>query len=143
MNVTLALWIAPLHGILYDNYLSFLANNIPTLIEQHLNSITMVQSGGGSVTPEALALKALTYGYLVSNTEIPASTMLLVVEVFVALVCLLIWWMVLLRKLGKGKNELEPFPNDLFSWLLHATREIVFSGHEEDFTVIPEKGRSQ
>src|SRR5690242_8009007 len=106
MNVTLALWIAPLHGILYDNYLSFLANNIPTLIEQHLNSITMVQSGGGSVTPEALALKALTYGYLVSNTEIPASTILLVVEVFVALVCLLIWWMVLLRKLGKGKNEL-------------------------------------
>jgi hypothetical protein len=136
-NSTLGQWVFSLPALIYDGVGTPASEYSDLYLEQHLNALTMVQGGWGSTLQKPLPNSDPTYGCIILKTFISPFVILLALFVAAALLGILAWWAYLRVSLGKGGNSLDPFPNNLLTWMLQAARESSFT--TSDRGQIPEK----
>ena len=145
-ETTLSQWIYDLPSLIYDGSKSSATEYSTGWLELRLNSMTMVQ--GADAQAVNLPLKNPLrddgkYGCWIYQISIHIVVIALAAAVLINLSGLILFWLILLMRIGRKGKEMEPFPNNQLTWMLHAARESVFGSqqHGVDISATPTKER--
>ncbi|KAF8857450.1 hypothetical protein BDZ45DRAFT_744396 [Acephala macrosclerotiorum] len=129
INMTTAMlqWVDNLPSLIYDGPDTPITSSPESYLELVLNAMMMVQGGSGSILSPAISGLDQKYGCITPQTEVSPFVIFLTVAVALTLTGLLSQWIYLLIYLGEKKSALEPFPNNLLTWMLQSTRESTFA----------------